>query len=107
MQYEATDSITLPHINNYQNIPAGQFSELMQEIHIKGFVYIDHNDNTTIGRLHRSYNVYSSYKFRIGNSIANGSVSISYYNREHKLTEKQKNIALDYVSKIESLISRK
>lgn len=107
MQYESTDKTTLPMISNYQNIPAGQFSELMYKIHTEGLVKISHNEDSIIGRLHRSYNVQSSYKFRIGDSIANGTVSLSYYNTEHELTEKELALCYDKVFEIENLINRK
>lgn len=107
MQYESTDKITMPMINNYQNIPAGQFSELMFKIHTEGFVQISHNEDSVIGRLHRTYNVFSSYKFRIGNSIANGTVSLSYYNKDHTLTENELQLCYDKVFEIENLINRK
>lgn len=107
MQYESTDKTTMPMINNYQNIPAGQFSELMFKIHTEGFVQISHNEDSVIGRLHRTYNVFSSYKFRIGNSIANGTVSLSYYNKEHTLTENELQLCYDKVFEIENLINRK
>jgi hypothetical protein len=107
MQYESTDKTTMPMINNYQNIPAGQFSELMYKIHTEGFVSISHNEDSVIGRLHRSYNVHSSYKFRIGDSIANGTVSLSYYNVEHVLNERELALCYDKVFEIENLIKRK
>lgn len=106
MQYEATDGIIRPNINDYQNVPAGQFSQVMADIHHNGFTYVDWDDDTNIGHLHKQIGVKSSYKFRIGDSIARGSVSISYYGIEHKLTEKQKQIVNDYLIKINGLIEK-
>lgn len=107
MLYESTDGSTVPLINEFQNLPASQFSELMFEIHTKGSVSVGHNDNTHIGRLHRAYKIHSSYKFRIGDSITKGSISVNYYNREYTLTKWQIQMVMDAVVKIESLMSRK
>jgi hypothetical protein len=107
MLYEDVDDNTAPMINAYQSIPCGRYAELMAKIHREGSVYIPEDEDSSIGRLHRSYGICSAYKYRIGNSIANGSLTVSYHNKEHILTEEEKESIEIGLAKIEDLFVRR
>ena len=107
IRYESVNPIYAPVYMQYQNVPVGQYSELLKTIQQKGYTYIGYHDDSNIGRLHRTYGIHSSYKFRLGNHIVNGSLSLAWHNEDVKLTEKQLGVVKDYVVKIHELMNLK
>lgn len=107
IRYESVNPIYAPVMKDYQNVPVGQYSELLKDIQRFGYKYIGFDDDSAIGRLHRTYGIKSSYKFRIGDHIVNGSVSLAWHNEDYKMTPKQISIVKDYIVKIHNLMTLK
>lgn len=107
MTHERTDIHTTPIMMNYQKVPCSPFSDVLDEINEHGLIMVDSDGNSPISRIHRSYDVTTAYKFRIGDSIINGTVTLSYYNRKYTLTESQIGLIKDKILIIERLLKQK
>ena len=86
MTHEAVAENIEPLSNMFQNIPISQFADLLSRIHTYGMQYIPKDDESIMGKYHRAYGIECAYKYRIGNSIANGSLSISFNKKEVELS---------------------
>ena len=106
MMYERVDENTVPHMNEFQNAMASQFSELILKINNERFVYIPENEDSIIGKVHRQFGVVDAYKWRLGSTIANGSISV-LYTRPHELTEGERGLIEDAIFRIETLLKLK
>lgn len=94
-------------IDHLQRVPASNFLDLMNEVHNRGYVRIKSTEQTHVASMHRAYGIIDSHKFRIGDSIANGSLSIVYSEGEHELTQSEYQLINDYLIKIEILLNQK
>lgn len=106
MMYERVDDNVTPHMNEFQNVMASQFSELIQKIQNDRFVHVPENEDSIIGKVHRQFGIVDAYKWRLGSTIANGSISV-LYTRPHVLTESEKSLVEDTIFKIEQLLKLK
>lgn len=104
MRYEDVDDHTKPLIIQYQNLPCSQFADTQAKIHQEGIIYIAEDDKTKIGKYHQALGVKSAYKFRLGNSIANGVLALTWYEAGKRLTEKQKSYIFNKLVELETIL---
>lgn len=104
MRYEETDVHTKPVMKEMQNVPCTQFAESQAIIHQDGVLYIDETSNSKLGRYHTALGIKSAYKYRIGKSIANGVLAITWYEAGKRLNERQKQFVLNKLTELETIL---
>lgn len=104
MMYEDCDSHTKPILQQYQNIVCSQFADSQAVLHQNGMMYIGENDTTKLGMYNKSIGIKAAYKYRIGGTIANGILAISYYDRDYKMTDKQFDFVKNKLIELETII---
>ena len=96
-----------PIIKDNQSVPCGTYWELINRIQQNAVVRILEKEDSVIGRLHRSFGVQDCYKFRIGDNISNGSLSITYHHEVKDLTQEEISTIQDKLVKIDMLLKSK
>lgn len=108
IRYESIDTHKfVPIMAMYQNVPIGQHSELLRRVQQYGYTHIPYDEDSVIGSIHRAYGVKSSYKFRIGDHLVNGSLSLTWHGQEQQLTGSEIKLCQTLVEKVYSLMNLK
>lgn len=96
-----------PLMKDFQNIPTGLFGDLIEAINNKGMVFVPENEVSNMGGFHRAYGFKDAYKFRIGNSVANGTLSVVFTDDMEKLNQKDIQFISDRIILIDTLLKMK
>ena len=103
---EKVDENSIEVLPVYQSVPCAQYTNIILEIHEKGYIYVDSEDENILGKIHKQHGIKSAYKFRIGNSIAGGSLTISFM-KERKFTESEFTYVREMLTKIKLMLEVK
>lgn len=96
-----------PMINQFQGIQTAQFSELLTKIEREKIVYVPENEDSTIGSLHRSRGMKDAYKFLLGKTLAQGTLSVAFTHERARLTKEEIKYIKDRVLLINILNNKK
>ena len=96
-----------PMLNDFQSIPTGQFSKLIDDLNNHEYVYVPEMEDSNVGGLHRAFGFKDSYKIKVGNSVANGSISLVFMKDMPKMNDADLQYYKDKTVLIHTLLMKK
>lgn len=80
IRYERVDLITKPIMPECQNLPASSIATFMHELHSvpSGYLIVDDRGDDNMSMMNRVYGTHQGHCFRLGDSLINGCVSLTY-----------------------------
>ena len=106
MTDEVTDNIVAPIIENFQALPAASFRSILNKIDssIEGYTVSLRDQGTPEeNAIYNKYQVNVCYNFKVGNSVWEGVVSLSWVNTSRILTDSEVSHVMRFIETVATL----